>query len=149
VRTKTARTLLSLICLLALTGCPGGRGDQIHFAETTTVNRVDNNVCFRVQDVNDYQPTIIAINPRNIPVSSEKHFTYMPNLRIAGGQLCIPPFFYHFPDNGQFIVEYVLTSQAKDDKPRKVVVGVEIIDGHVSKLPLTDREITRSQENKQ
>jgi hypothetical protein len=58
-------------------------------------------------------------------------------------KLCIPPSIYHFPDNGRFIVEYILISKKHDDKPCKFVVGVGINHVKVYNLPLTEREIAR------
>lgn len=133
--------LLSGICLLTLTGCPGS-GDRMRSDETAEVSRVGQDVCFRVTDAQDYQPAIISINLRNTP-SSEKKFTDGPDLLVKAGLLCIPPSFYRFPDVGQFIVEYVLTSKKHEDEPRKVVVVLEISNGRIYNVTPTDMEMTR------
>ncbi|HCI5429472.1 hypothetical protein EKN92_23120 [Enterobacter hormaechei] len=109
--------------------------------ETTSVSKQGKNVCFNIKDAQDYQPVDIGINPRGIPLK-EKDFNFSPELTIVDGKLCIPPSFYHFPDNGRFIVEYILISK-KHDEPRKFVVGVGINHGVVYNFPLTDREIAR------
>ncbi len=133
--------VLSGLCLLILTGCPGP-GDRFIPHETTSVSKQGQNICFKVSDAQDYQPDDIGINPRGTP-SKEKDFNFSPNLTIADGKLCIPPSFYHFPDNGRFIVEYILTSKKHEDEPRKFVVGVGINNGEVYNFALTDREIAR------
>ncbi|EKS6399120.1 hypothetical protein NM886_004829 [Enterobacter hormaechei] len=109
--------------------------------ETTSVSKQGKNVCFNITDAQDYQPADIGINPRGTPLK-EKDFNFSPELTIVDGKLCIPPSFYHFPDNGKFIVEYILISK-KHDEPRKSVVGVGINHGVVYNFPLTDREIAR------
>ncbi|MGL5424621.1 MAG: putative T6SS immunity periplasmic lipoprotein [Serratia fonticola] len=139
----------ALFCLQTLTGCPGV-GDRMRFDETAQVRAVGDKVCFSVSEAQDYQPAIISINPRNT-TSFEKKFTDNPNLSVKEGVLCIPPAFYRFPDKGQFIVEYVLTSPTHRETPRKVVVGLEISQGRIYNVPLTDMEISRpySEVNKQ
>ncbi|GAL58212.1 hypothetical protein EV102420_09_02450 [Pseudescherichia vulneris NBRC 102420] len=132
--------VFSGIFLLTLTGCPGP-GDRFIPHETTSVSKQGKNICFNVTDAQDYQPADIGINPRGTP-AKEKDFNFSPGLTIVDGKLCIPPSFYHFPDNGRFIVEYILISK-KDDEPRKFVVGVGIKNGEVYNFPLTDREIAR------
>ncbi len=133
--------VLSGMCLLILTGCPGP-GDRFIPNETTSVSKQGENVCFSIADAQDYQPADIGINPRGTP-SKEKDFNFSPGLAIADGKLCIPPSFYHFPDEGQFVVEYLLISKKYDDAPRKFVVGVGVGHGKVYNFPLTDREIAR------
>ncbi|WP_244263010.1 putative T6SS immunity periplasmic lipoprotein [Yersinia mollaretii] len=133
--------LLCLICLLTLTGCPG-IGDRVRFDETAQVRIVGDDVCFLVADAQDYQPADMGINPRGT-ASKNKTFIFEPNLTVANGKLCIPPSFYHFPDKGQFIVEYILISKKYKDEPRKVVVTLEVMDGHIYNIPPNDMEITR------
>lgn len=98
--------LLSGLCLLVLTGCPG-LGDRMTSDETALVRREGDSVCSNVTDAQDYQPASIGINPRGTP-SKEKNFNFSPDLTATDGQLCIPPSFYRFPGKGQFIVEYLL-----------------------------------------
>ncbi|MDR2263422.1 MAG: hypothetical protein LBE93_08200 [Enterobacter asburiae] len=132
--------IISGLCLVILTGCPGP-GDRFIPHETTSVSKQGKNVCFNITDAQDYQPADIGINPRGTP-SKEKDFNFPPEVTIVDGKLCIPPTFYHFPDNGVFIVEYRLISK-KYDESRKFVVGVGINNGVVYNFPLTDREIAR------
>jgi len=133
--------VFSGMCLVILTGCPGS-GDRFIPHETSSVSRQGENVCFDVNDAQDYQLADIGINLRGTP-SKEKDFNFSPDITIADGKLCIPPSFYHFPDDGQFIVEYILISKKHDDEPRKFIVGVGINHGEVYNFPLTDREIAR------
>lgn len=132
---------LSGVCLLMLTGCPGS-GDRIRFDETAQVSQQGENVCFNVTDAQDYQPADIGINPRGTP-SKEKNFNFTPNLTISDGKLCIPPSFYSFPNKGQFIIEYVLTSKKHADEPRSVVIILEINKGHIYNMTPTVREISQ------
>ncbi|MFJ3459113.1 putative T6SS immunity periplasmic lipoprotein [Scandinavium goeteborgense] len=132
--------LLSSISLL-LTGCPGV-GDRLTPDETTTVELIDGNVCFLIDNPRDYQPQDMGINPRGIPLR-EKKFILEPDLTISEGKLCVPPAFYHFPKNGKFIAEYILASNVPGNDTRKFVVGIGITNGHVYNFPLTSGEITR------
>lgn len=126
-------------CLLMLTGCPGP-GDRGRFDETAQVSQQGDNVCFNVTDAQDYQPADIGINPRGIS-SKEKNFNFTPNLTVSDGKLCIPPSFYHFPDKGQLIIEYVLTSKKHNDEARSFVITLEINKGHIYNVTPTEREI--------
>lgn len=132
--------LLSGLCLLVLTGCPGP-GDRMTPDETAQVSQKGDSVCFTVTDAQDYQPVDMGINPRGTP-SKDKNFNFSPDLIIADGQLCIPPSFYRFPDKGQFIVEYLLKSETHKDAPRNVVVTLEINHGRIYNVTPTEREIT-------
>lgn len=130
---------LTGMCLLLLTGCPGP-GDRLTPDETAKVTQKGENVCFSIDDSRDYQPANIGINPRGT-LSKDKNFYFSPDLTIADDLLCIPPSFYRFPDKGQFIVEYTLTSNKYDDSPRKFVVTFEINSGHIYNVTPTEREI--------
>ncbi|MEI2264072.1 putative T6SS immunity periplasmic lipoprotein [Erwinia sp. CGal63] len=132
-------SLLLLVCLITLTGCPG---DRWRPDEETTVSVTGDNICFSVPNAEDYQPVNIAINPRGTP-SREKAIIFNPALRVVNDQLCVPPSFYAFPENGQFIVSYVLHSEHHKKPPRRMMSGVEIANGCVFNIPLTDREISR------
>lgn len=133
--------LFIFLTLLMLTGCPG-EGDRLYPDETTQVSRMGEDICFRVPDAQDYQPIFIAINPRGTP-PKEQTFTSKPKLTISDGQLCIPPSFYPFSTNGQFIVEYILSSPKYKNKSRSVVVGVEVMNNRIYNMPLRDREILK------
>lgn len=82
----------------------------------------------------------MGINPRGIP-SKNKNFNFSPDLKVTDGKLCIPPSFYRFPDKGQFIVEYLLTSEKHQGEPRNFVVTLEVNHGHVYNVTPTEREI--------
>lgn len=133
--------LLSCVCLLMLTGCPGP-GDRMRFDETALVIQQGDRVCFNVMDAQDYQPAVIGINPRGTP-SKDKNYIFGPALTVTDRRLCVPPSFYRFPDKGQFLIEYVLTSKKNDDEPRSFVVTLEISHGRIYNVPPTGREITR------
>lgn len=132
--------LLSGICLLILTGCPGP-GDRMLPDETAIVSKQGENVCLNVPDAQDYQPADIGINPRGTP-SKNKNFNFSPGLSVIDRKLCIPPSFYRFPDKGQFIIEYILISKKHDDEPRKFVVTMEINNGRIYNVTPTEREIS-------
>jgi hypothetical protein len=112
----------------------------MRFDETAVVSLQGENVCFNVNDAQDYQPVAIAINLRGTP-SKEKKYNFSPNLIVSNGELCIPPTFYHFPEKGQFLVEYILKSKKHEDDPRSVVVALEIKNGHIYNVTPTEREI--------
>lgn len=133
--------VFSGIFLPILAGCPGP-GDRFIPHETASVIKQGESICFNVVEAQDYQLADIGINPRGTP-SKEKDFNFSPGLTIVDGKLCIPPSFYHFPNNGKFTIEYLLTSKEHDDEPRKFVVGVGINHGEIYNFPLTDREIAR------
>ncbi|MGJ8710163.1 putative T6SS immunity periplasmic lipoprotein [Pantoea agglomerans] len=133
--------IFTFFFLSVLTGCPGP-GDRMIPHETTSVSKQGENVCLDIPDAQDYQPADMEINPRGTP-SKEKDFNFSPGLTIVNGKLCIPPSFYHFPDKGKLIFEYVLISKKHEDEPRKFVVGVGVNNGQVYNFPLIDREIAR------
>ncbi|WMY72559.1 hypothetical protein RHD99_13825 [Buttiauxella selenatireducens] len=132
---------LVIVCSFMLTGCPGP-GDRITFDETTQVATIGSHLCFLVPESQDYQPTVIAINPRGTPPKSQ-NFNLKPDIKVADGKLCIPHSFYQFPDEGQFIVEYILASREDKKERRSVVVGVGVSEGHFYNFPLTNMEINR------
>ncbi|ENU7098787.1 putative T6SS immunity periplasmic lipoprotein [Salmonella enterica] len=133
--------VLGLLSLSVLTGCPGV-GDRLEPDETAQVIADGPNICFLVSEPGDYQPKDMGINPRGTP-PKEKHFDFSPALKVTDGELCIPPSYYHFPEKGQFIAEYILASKQHADEPRKVVVTFEVSPGQVHNVPPTDMEITR------
>ena len=128
-----------LIFLLA--GCPG-KGDRLQLDETTQVKLIGDSICFHITNAQDYQPAIISINLRGTP-SKKQGFIDNPSLTIRSEQLCIPPSFYQFANNGKYIIDFVLTSAGNVDEPRKFVVGVGIYHGQVYNFPLKDKEILR------
>ncbi|ECN8823179.1 hypothetical protein J4L45_004587 [Salmonella enterica subsp. enterica serovar Newport] len=132
---------LALSFIFLLVGCPG-QGDRLQLDETTQTKLIGDNICFHITNAQDYQPAIISINPRGTPPKQQK-FIDNPSLSISAGQLCIPPSFYPFADNGKYIVEFVLTSDRNADEPRKFVVGVGINNHQAYNFPLSDREILR------
>ncbi|ELX2369648.1 hypothetical protein QK227_002883 [Salmonella enterica] len=132
---------LTVPFVFLLAGCPG-KGDQLQLDETTQVKLVSDSICFRITNPRDYQPAIISINLRGTP-PKKQGFIDNPSLSIRSEQLCIPPSFYQFADNGKYIVDFVLTTAGNVDEPRKFVVGVGIAHGQVYNFPLTDKEILR------
>lgn len=139
-RTKI-NALLLITSIFFLTGCPGS-GDRLKADETTTVSKVGENICFSVPDAGNYQPSLISINPIGTP-PQQLSVKDSPDLTINHGNLCIPPGFYRFPDNGQYIVQYILEEPGKQGSQRSVVTGIKFSGGHVANIPLTDSETTR------
>lgn len=133
--------ILIMPCLFLLTGCPG-QGDRLRLDETTQVKLIRGDVCFYIKNAQDYQPAIISINPRGTP-SKKQGFVDSPALSIQSDRLCIPPSFYHFAGDGEYVVDFVLTSNRNFGEPRKFVVGVGVDHGRVYNFPLADREISR------
>jgi hypothetical protein len=133
--------VLVLFLFLLLTGCPYS-GDQWHFDEEVKINVKKENVCLDIEDPEGYQPKNIAINPRGTH-TKDQEITFNPELSLVGNQLCIPPTFYHFPNQGQFIISTVLTSTVNKSEPRRLVAAVEISQGIITSIPLTDLEIVR------
>ncbi|MDF7680991.1 hypothetical protein PT300_10535 [Enterobacteriaceae bacterium ESL0689] len=131
--------LLTSISLVALTGCPGP-GDRMRFDETTQVTKQGENVCFYVNNAQDYQLADIGINPRDLPIK-EREFDFSPALRVVNGMLCIPPSFYHFPEKGQFIIQYILKSKNPKNEPRSVVVTAEVSGKYIYNVTPTEMEI--------
>ncbi len=141
ITNKSPCLLLIVAGSIALTGCPG-QGDRLKADETTSVMKEGDNVCFVVPDARDFQPSFIAINPRETPVQ-ERKYTFLPQLKVRDEKLCIPPSFYSFSMNGQFVVNYILKSRTQDDSPRSVVIGIEFRQGSVVNFPLATNEIAR------
>lgn len=135
-----APVVLTGVCLLMLTGCPGP-GDRARFDETAQVIQQGDSVCVNITDAQDYQPADIGINPRGTP-PKEKDFNFTPGLTISDGKLCIPPSFYRFPDKGQFIIESVLVSKKHGNEPRNFVITLEVNRGRIYNVTPTEREIS-------
>lgn len=139
IRQRYYSAFLLSCCLTVLTGCPR---DRWQFDEEATVSTRGENICFAVPGAEDYQPVNIGINPRGTLLREEEIF-FRPVLKVEKGLLCLPPSFYHFQNKGQFIITYVLHSKRHKDTPRRMVSGVEITDGCIFNIPLTDMEIVR------
>ncbi|MER0125434.1 putative T6SS immunity periplasmic lipoprotein [Franconibacter daqui] len=139
---SAVRIVYALLVVVPLTGCPG-YGDIMVPVETTSVAINNDNVCFFVANQRDYQPIIIAINPRDIPLKAQS-FTDRPNLKVSEGRLCIPPSFYRFENGRQYVTDYVLTPNGVDARDkfvaRRVVVAFEIADGQAHLLKLNNDE---------
>lgn len=142
-------TILSLFSLLMLTGCPWERV-KYYPAETASVDRRGDAVCFLIPDEQDYQPVFISINRRGTP-NNERTFTENPALYIVDGQFCIPPSFYHFSDDASepFIINLVLHSQKENRHPREFVVAFKVLDRQVYNVPLTTREYDEPETNRE
>ncbi|CCJ72111.1 hypothetical protein BN137_1466 [Cronobacter condimenti 1330] len=108
------------------------------------MKRVSQNVCFSVQDAQDYYPSIIIIAPRNTPPKA-RWYRKQPALHVKGGQLCLPPSFYTFKKQTPYIVEYVLLPGAKNNNSasRHVVAGFELTNDNIHPLTLNDSEISQ------
>lgn len=132
------RKITGLISVLILAGCPGV-GDRIQPGEESRVSMQADSICFWVSDVKDREVAHIAINPRGTPFRQQS-VIFSPDLKLLDGQLCLPPSFYDFPSEGQFIVEYVLASKGKNTLPRIVITGIEINSGHAYAIPLSADE---------
>jgi len=130
--------LISMVSLLTLTGCPG-IGDRVLPREEAKVSMQGESICFWIPDVEDKQPRHIAINPIGTPFQLQK-IVFSPDIKVVNEYLCIPPSFFRFPDEGQFIVEYVLAINAQDNTPRIVVTGIEMKNGRVQIIPLSAEE---------
>jgi len=139
--TRKISPLLLVASIVLLTGCPGS-GDRLKADETAAVSKIGENICFQVADAGSYQPTLIAINLRGTPPQKLK-VTDSPALAVKNEKLCIPPDFYHFPEKGQYIVQYILEESDGHASQRSVVTGIEFSDGHVKSIPLTEGETTR------
>jgi len=137
---KIMKNIISILSIIMLTGCPGDRLDTRYKPnETASVSLSDQGICLQVSDPRNYQPEIITISSRDTPIK-ERWYKYKPNLAVDNGTLCIPSSFYQFPTKGQFIVNYILTSQTKNTPPRHVVVGFEISNGHAYGIQLQSNE---------
>jgi hypothetical protein len=147
IKLRFLSVLLLLISLPMLTACPGV-GDSLKLDEESTVTKMGDNVCFSVSDAEDYQPVDIAIDPRGTRFRDQR-VTVDPPLYIENGLLCIPPSFYRFPDKGIRIVSFVLhaerhkNSVRKFSSARRIVAGVEMLNGYIYNIPLTDMETLR------
>ena len=139
--TRSASRYAFLLTLTLITGCPG-HGDYLRPDEITTVSTRGDNVCFSVQEPEDYQPVTISIDPGGTRFR-ERQITFDPTLRVVNSQLCISPSFHHFPDKGQFIVRYVLHSARHKDTPRRMIAGVEIAGECIFNIQLNDMEAVR------
>lgn len=134
--------ILLFPCAFILAGCPG-QGDRLQPDEITTVKKTGNNICFLVPDAAEYQPTIMTIGQRDKP--AEKMWRGdNPALKVQNGQLCIPPALYSFPEDGQYVVRYVLKSSQQNKLVRSVVAAIEVSKTGVRNLPLQSNEGVRS-----
>jgi hypothetical protein len=136
IKLRFLPVLLLLISLPMLTGCPG-IGDRVDPDEESTVTKMGDNVCFSVSDAEDYQPVSIAIDPRGTRFR-DRDITFDPPLHVENDLLCIPPSFYRFPDKGIRIISFVLNSKRHRDSARRMVAGVEMLNGYIYNIPLID-----------
>ncbi len=134
--------ILIVSSIFFLSGCPGS-GDRLKADETTTVSKIGADICFAVPNTGNYQPSLIAINPRGTEPKNLS-VTESPDLTVKNNRLCISPKFHRFPEKGQYIVQYILNVPGDRALPaRSVVTGIEFSDGGVKNIPLNDSEITR------
>lgn len=132
---------LTLPFIFLLTGCLV-QGDRLRLDEITQVNLIGDNICFHIANTRDYQPAIISINPRGIPLKKQSFIDH-PSLSIKADQLGIPPSFYKFENNKKYIVDFVLVSDGHVGEPRKFVVGVGLNQRQIYNFLLTDLEILK------
>ncbi len=125
--------------MLLLTGCPGP-GDRFTPDEATWVQPAQGKVCFTVTHAQDYKPALIAITLRGTP-PLKKRFTVLPELEIADNQLCIPPTFYLFDTDGQYIVKFILKSIAAPYTSRSFTTAIEVSGGHIHTVPLPENTL--------
>lgn len=142
---KNYYALLPLLCLPLLSGCPmGDRVDQRYKpAETAPVMVKNAQVCFTIKDAEDYQPAFISIAPRITPYK-ERWYQQAPRLTVKEGEMCIPPGLYKFPDSGEFITTFVLSSKSKAQttafNTRRFNVAFAIDAGHAKPIAVNDSE---------
>lgn len=134
-------SLLAVICLQTLTGCPGP-GDRVKPDEEGHIVVNNGNVCFSVNDGDDYVLKYISINPRGTKPKDEK-VIFNPQLRVSNGLLCIPLSFYKFNNNGQYFIQASFSSLRHADRPRRIVSALEVSKGEVHSIRPNDMEILR------
>ncbi|WP_395304352.1 putative T6SS immunity periplasmic lipoprotein [Enterobacter sp. ECC-019] len=134
-------SLLAVICLQTLTGCPGP-GDRLHPDEEGHIIIKDGSVCFPVNGGDGYVLKYISINPRGINPKDEK-IVFSPQLRISNELLCIPPSFYQFNKDGQYFIQASFASLRHADRPRRIVSALEVSKGTVHNIRPNDMEILR------
>ncbi|SCC65303.1 hypothetical protein GA0061070_106010 [Kosakonia oryziphila] len=66
-----------------------------------------------------------------------------PDLKVEDSQLCITPTLYTFPEQGQFVIRYVLKSSQQNMPVRSVVAAIEVSKTGVRSLPLQSNEGVR------
>ncbi|MCL6350873.1 hypothetical protein EXT53_06790 [Pectobacterium polaris] len=121
-----------------LVGCPGS-GDRLQPDELTSVRQVENNLCFLVNNAQDYQPTLIAISTRTTQ-PPEWTLYENPSIVVTQGELCIPPSFYRFSDDKTYVVRYILQSKKHSDSRRSIVSAIAFTHGNVRSEPLRKDE---------
>ncbi|MBN3215339.1 hypothetical protein H5A45_04780 [Pectobacterium polaris] len=121
-----------------LVGCPGS-GDRLQPDELTSVRQVENDLCFLVNNAQDYQPTLIAISTRTTQ-PPEWTLYENPSIVVTQGELCIPPSFYRFSDDRTYVVRYILQSKKHSDSRRSIVSAIAFTHGNVRNVPLRKDE---------
>lgn len=134
-------SLLAVICLQTLTGCPGP-GDRLKPDEEGHVIFNNGNVCFSVTGGDDYVLKYISINPRGTKSKDEK-IIFNPQLSIINELLCIPPSFYKFNKDGQYFIQASFDSFNHADRSRRIVSALEVSKGLVYSIRPNDMEILR------
>ncbi|MGV3346528.1 putative T6SS immunity periplasmic lipoprotein [Enterobacteriaceae bacterium LUAb1] len=134
---------LKIVLPVALSSLLAGcwLGDSMPPTETTTVQRTQSGLCFRVVNAADYQIKFISV--KNIEENNKVVFKkLLPSLNMTNEQFCIPDTYYLFPQNGHFCVRYRLESPAKMKAYRYVVTTFKLRKGkpypfqpHESKVP--------------
>lgn len=134
-------SLLAVVFLQTLTGCPGP-GDRLRPDEEGHIIVNGGNVCFSVNGGDDYVLKYISINPRGTKPKDEK-IIFSPQLRISHEMLCIPPSFYKFDKDSQYYIQASFASLMYADRPRRIVSALEVSNGEVHSIRPNDMEILR------
>ncbi|WP_448669364.1 putative T6SS immunity periplasmic lipoprotein [Enterobacter mori] len=134
-------SLLAVICLQTLTGCPGP-GDRLKPDEEGHIIVNDGSVCFSVIGGDDYVLKYISINPRGIKPQDEK-IIFTPQLQVSNELLCIPPSFYNFKKDGQYFIQASFAAFRHSDRPRRIVSALEVSKGVIHSIRPNDMEILR------
>jgi hypothetical protein len=120
-----------------LVACPS-MGDRILPSETSRVSMSEGRMCFETAEPENYYPTVITIIKRNADYKT-KIFFYDPIVTVNQGKVCFPSSLWQANENGVYIISYVLQSKINDDIKR-IVTGVEIMNGKFSDVPLMKSE---------
>ncbi|MCL6323734.1 putative T6SS immunity periplasmic lipoprotein [Pectobacterium polaris] len=136
--TEKLPAFLLIATSFLLVGCPGS-GDRLQPDELTSVRQAVNDLCFLVNNAQDYQPTLIAISTRTTQ-PPEWTLYENPSIVVTQGELCIPPSFYRFSDDKTYVVRYILQSKKHSDSRRSVVSAIAFTHGNVRSEPLRKDE---------
>ncbi|BCQ34447.1 hypothetical protein ERHA54_18880 [Erwinia rhapontici] len=118
---KMKKIVFPVLLTSLLTGC-GLLGDYTPLPEIGQVSRSQAGFCFQIKNPGDYYVHFLSIRERSAPERSGFNREF-PALQIADNQLCIPPSYYHFPDDGEINVDIALRSPTKKRKYRRDIIS--------------------------